>query len=379
MVMLRFLIANLFLVDLTFGTWMPLSMLGGLPGFQDPNQKKEVVDPLDRMQSDQGQGEQDVGVCLNMPGLIQQQKRMCTKWPETVGSVPFGTKQGLIECEYQFRNDRWNCTDNRSPQALQSTLERGSKETAFLYAVTSAGVVHVVTKACSSGNLTECSCDLYTQGQDTGQSWKWGGCGDNLKYGLRFSRKFLDAPDRKMVRKKGDMRSLMNLHNNEAGRRAIAKLMLLKCRCHGVSGSCQFKTCWRNLPQFAEIGNFLKKKYDKSAVQVSRAPDNQGRDRYRRTAAKNPASLPVSKRSLVYIQPSPDYCEDDPKSGVMGTRGRQCNKHSRGRDGCSFLCCGRGFRTEIKIEYEKCKCKFVWCCAVQCKQCKRKNYIHTCK
>ncbi len=45
-------------------------------------------------------------------------------------SIPFGTRQGLVECEYQFRNDRWNCTDNRSPQVLQSTLERGElKET----------------------------------------------------------------------------------------------------------------------------------------------------------------------------------------------------------------------------------------------------------
>ena len=49
---------------------------------------------------------------------------------------------------------------------------------------------------------------------------------------------------------------------------AIGKLMLLKCRCHGVSGSCEFKTCWRSMPKFAEIGNYLKEKYDKSAVKV---------------------------------------------------------------------------------------------------------------
>jgi hypothetical protein len=45
--------------------------------------------------------------------------------------------------------------------------------------------------------------------------------------------------------------------------------MLLKCRCHGISGSCELKTCWRSLPPFAEIGKYLKEKYDKSAVQVA--------------------------------------------------------------------------------------------------------------
>ena len=118
---------------------------------------------------------------------------MCTKWPETVTSVPFGTRQGLVECEYQFRNDRWNCTDNRDSNRIQQTIERGnntvqslhilptfstagSKETAFLYAITSAGVVHTVAKACSSGNLTECNCDRTGQGRETPEGWKWGGC-----------------------------------------------------------------------------------------------------------------------------------------------------------------------------------------------------------
>ena len=43
---------------------------------------------------------------------------------------------------------------------------------------------------------------------------------DNLKYGLRFSRNFLDAGDKSFLKKSGDIRNLMNLHNNEAGRRA---------------------------------------------------------------------------------------------------------------------------------------------------------------
>ena len=56
-----------------------------------------------------------------------------------------------MECEYQFRNELWNCSDNRDARGIQQTIERGSKETAFLYAVTSAGVVHTIARDCASG------------------------------------------------------------------------------------------------------------------------------------------------------------------------------------------------------------------------------------
>ena len=52
----------------------------------------------------------------------------------------------------------------------------GSKETAFIYAVMSAGVAHVVTLACSAGNLTDCSCDPTHGDGVTPEGWKWGGC-----------------------------------------------------------------------------------------------------------------------------------------------------------------------------------------------------------
>ena len=40
---------------------------------------------------------------------------------------------------------------------------------------------------------------------------------------------------------------------------------------------------------------------------------NPSVERYRRGAKTQPTQLPVNKKSLVYIQPSPDYCQDDPK------------------------------------------------------------------
>lgn len=44
--------------------------------------------------------------------------------------------------------------------------------------------------------------------------WKWGGCSDNVKFGIKFSKMFIDG------REKGDdLQSRVNRHNNEVGRR----------------------------------------------------------------------------------------------------------------------------------------------------------------
>lgn len=47
-----------------------------------------------------------------------------------------------------------------------------------------------------------------------GQSFKWGGCSIDIDFGIKFARKFLDVRE-----VEGDARSLMNLHNNNAGRK----------------------------------------------------------------------------------------------------------------------------------------------------------------
>lgn len=49
-------------------------------------------------------------------------------------------------------------------------------------------------------------------------------------------------------------RTLMNLHNNEVGRRAVIKKSRVTCKCHGVSGSCSLITCWQQLTSIREIG-----------------------------------------------------------------------------------------------------------------------------
>ena len=40
----------------------------------------------------------------------------------------------------------------------------------------------------------------------------------------------------------------------------MSKKMEMKCRCHGVSGSCAVKTCWNSMPAFKKVGDYLKKR-----------------------------------------------------------------------------------------------------------------------
>ncbi|KAG8258566.1 Protein Wnt-1 [Homalodisca vitripennis] len=103
-------------------------------------------------------------------------------------------------------------------------LFAGCRETAFIYAITSAAVTHAVARSCSEGTIESCTCDYSHQARGgpntagpnsaTGvRDWEWGGCSDNIGFGYKFSREFVDTGERGRT-----LREMMNLHNNEAGR-----------------------------------------------------------------------------------------------------------------------------------------------------------------
>ena len=169
-----------------------------------------------------------------------------------------------------------------------------TRETAFVNAITSAGIAYAVAKACSMGELVECSCDknlarhnvllnnnpklnqMTTIDNNTsnrkkknsnrqrnnnnnnnnnnirnnnsknnsnnnnnnnsnkqsqhskqqhkskpnlkvptdGEDWEWGGCDDNVNFGNRKSKDFLDS----RLRRRSDIKTLVRIHNNNAGR-----------------------------------------------------------------------------------------------------------------------------------------------------------------
>lgn len=98
----------------------------------------------------------------------------------------------------------------------------------------------------------------------------------DINYGVMFSRKFIDSQENNET-----AAGLMNLHNNEAGRRvrilmlrlqtsarilfslqALRSRMQRVCKCHGVSGSCSIRVCWRRMPDLRTVGEALGHLYD---------------------------------------------------------------------------------------------------------------------
>ncbi|CAG5118424.1 unnamed protein product, partial [Candidula unifasciata] len=154
---------------------------------------------------------------------------------------------------------------------------------------------------------------------------------------------------------------------------AVESLMSRRCRCHGVSGSCAVKTCWRGLPTFKEIGLYLKDSYERSVRLAGRAK------RKLRRKDKSKRRLPITDQELVHLSKSPNYCNSNKKRGILGTSGRVCNRTSYGADSCDLLCCGRGYNTQVVRHVERCHCKFHWCCYVECKTCETLIDVHTCK
>ncbi|CAC5418797.1 WNT4 [Mytilus coruscus] len=312
--------------------------------------------------------------CDSLVGLVKRQRKICRKNIEIMDSVKNGANNAILECQYQFRNRRWNCSMVETRNIFGNVLKLGTREASFVHALSSAGVAHAVTRACSSGRLTQCGCDRTVSGPSD-QGFEWSGCSDNIAFGIAFAKTFVDAREkRKRKNNKNIGRQLMNIHNNQAGRKSIENNMRIECKCHGVSGSCELRTCWRAMPTFREVGSKIKEKFD-GATEVKLVYTNT----LPRLVPVNPEFKAHTSSDLVYLVASPDFCEPDPKSGSLGTKGRICNKNSKAIDGCDLLCCGRGYESRKKRIVERCYCKFHWCCYVSCQECVREVEEHYCK
>lgn len=161
----------------------------------------------------------------------------------------------------------------------------GFRESAFSLALLAAGVAHSVASACSMGKLRGCGCEAKRRQDDDKirlkltqlqlqtlqkggvgigmarslpselnghhgdlpanlrsthpsallkplpdelssmqETWEWGGCSHDVRFGDRFSRDWLDS--RGSPR---DIHARMRIHNNRMGRQVIQSNMLTRC------------------------------------------------------------------------------------------------------------------------------------------------------
>uniref|UniRef100_A0A4W3IG50 Protein Wnt n=1 Tax=Callorhinchus milii TaxID=7868 RepID=A0A4W3IG50_CALMI len=288
------------------------------------------------------------------------------------GSIYLKQSEGLrdairlsaIECQYQFRTERWNCSLEGRSSLLK--IEFGNKlrfkETAFLFAISSAGLTHSLARACSSGRMERCTCDESPDLQNR-EAWQWGGCGDNLKYSIKFLKHFLGQ--RKASK---DLRARVDMHNTNAGLKTT-------CKCHGVSGSCAVRTCWKQLSSFHETGHLLKLKYE-AAVKVHSVTNDATGETELISPKRHSYTLKnhvPRTTDLVYIEDSPSFCR--PSKYSPGTAGRTCSKETN----CESMCCGQGYNTQSLLVTKACHCQVQWCCYVECQQCSQREEIYTCK
>ncbi|XP_063591135.1 protein Wnt-2b-like [Penaeus indicus] len=99
--------------------------------------------------------------CENIPGLVRRQRVLCERHPDAMLAVTEGATMGVQHCQKQFQDSRWNCsTIPRDASVFGRHVLRSTRESAFVYAINSAGVVQAITRACSRGAIMNCACDI---------------------------------------------------------------------------------------------------------------------------------------------------------------------------------------------------------------------------
>ena len=183
--------------------------------------------------------------------LSKEQARICTEHPQLMVAVWEAAQSASSTCQDVFSDRRWNCSSielipHKTPDLTRGEtktylwlkyffkkkecVNAGTREQAFVYALASASLTRTVARTCASGQYKHCACGSFPRHPPDG-NFKWGGCGDDVKYGKRFAKSFTDAPLKNLMNKKDKtseatfewknthVNAAVNIHNNRAGRK----------------------------------------------------------------------------------------------------------------------------------------------------------------
>ncbi|CAL4177516.1 unnamed protein product, partial [Meganyctiphanes norvegica] len=319
-------------------------------------------------------------------------------WPDILNLTSHKTegKTKIQVCRQQpiFAHKRQNlsATFMATFDLLVRSAANASHVLTFLFGSSDNENINTLIVRAAAGKIKSSGCD-YRVCQTPMLLGTWGNCAVNIQFGyLRFQKPYMTAARR------GSFAAILYA----AGSRHthVIREMRQECKCHGMSGSCTVKTCWRRLPYFRKVSNNIKARFDGASrvkqLSISnnnRQTNDKRRNRRRRKKSPqrgnagvrtyplkpfDPEHKPPTSMDLAYVDSSPDFCRKDKKLGLQGTKGRECNNTSDGVDGCDLMCCGRGYHTRTMEVKERCSCTFKWCCEVSCQICRRMKTTHTC-
>lgn len=91
----------------------------------------------------------------------------------------------------------------------------GSRETAFVQALSAAGMMLEISRSCAEGDLKSCGCDtnVGAKKRRNNKKWMWGHCGDNVRHGASYTKQFMDP--KRITNHARKTKS----HNHEVGRK----------------------------------------------------------------------------------------------------------------------------------------------------------------
>ncbi|XP_078382475.1 protein Wnt-8a-like [Oculina patagonica] len=282
--------------------------------------------------------------------------------------VEDGARRGFEECQKLFYKNTarpWNCPlemYKKLPIFSNTTFPYATKHSGLIHAINAAAIAYEIAHQCTQNKIPGCGCPKPPKKFNGRRvwTWAWGGCGDNIEFGVKKSKRFTDR-----LETRNDAVGAVNLYNNKVGREVVRTSARLQCKCHRFwHRECGFKTCWMELAPFEYIASKLKEKYE-YARQVWFL-DNKLRVLYGNGESRSLSRYARRRREkpLVFLDFVPLFCVRNDTLGYPGMLGHTCDSNAS-PDKCELFTamCNHGCKLRVKIveSYDKtvkCRCKF---------------------
>lgn len=120
--------------------------------------------------------------------LSPRQHELTKDNPGSLAAVARALKMAIVECQYQMRNEPWDCPINgfsmRPAEIFGTLMSRSFKETAFIQSLLSSAIAHSIARACTESTITTCGRKKLQH--EPGYS-------EDIDFGRNFARDFMAA------------------------------------------------------------------------------------------------------------------------------------------------------------------------------------------